>query len=219
MRQINGGTLFDLLGVTVADDRRELKRAYFRLSKEFHPDRYYKRALGSFGPWLNQVFESISRAFEVLGDDRRREAYLAQLVGQPGTASRAVQSRAEHVAELFTRACEQELRGDLEGAIRTFSAVVRMDPQPRYFRRAALCCLGANALGEAEEYARKGKELRPNDPAYARVLAEVLRAGGNLDAAEETLLRALELRTENDVLVGELRADLAAVRAARTPSG
>src|SRR5690606_581586 len=52
VRRAARGTYFDLLGVLPTADKKELKRAYFRVSKEFHPDRYYGRDLGPFGPWL-----------------------------------------------------------------------------------------------------------------------------------------------------------------------
>src|SRR5215475_10921449 len=37
----------DLLGVAVDADARAIKRAFFALSKEFHPDRYFRRNVGS----------------------------------------------------------------------------------------------------------------------------------------------------------------------------
>jgi tetratricopeptide (TPR) repeat protein len=220
VRLTGRGTLYDLLGVLPTAEKKDLKRAYFKLSKEFHPDRYYNRRLGSFGPWLTLIFESVTRAYEVLNDDRQRGAYAAHQRGETQSGPPpAAQSRAEHAAELFDRACGHEHRGELAEAVKLFAAAVRVDGQPRYLRRAALCCMAAGELALAEGFARKSTELRGADPAYARVLAEVLRAAGKLVEAEKTLLSALELRTENDVLQAELRADLAAVRAARTSTG
>src|SRR5690606_28493945 len=54
---------FELLGVEPGVGKRQLKRAYFRLSKEFHPDRHYGLTLGSFGPWLREIFQAATRAF------------------------------------------------------------------------------------------------------------------------------------------------------------
>ncbi len=63
---------FVLLEVSPAADKKELRRSYFRLSKEFHPDRYYGRKLGSYQRRLQQVFAALSSAFELLSDDARR---------------------------------------------------------------------------------------------------------------------------------------------------
>jgi hypothetical protein len=73
-RKLRGGTYFDLLGVDGSVGRRELKRAYFRMSKAFHPDRYYQKELGSFRPWLTEIFETLTSAFAVLSDVRQRDA-------------------------------------------------------------------------------------------------------------------------------------------------
>jgi hypothetical protein len=211
------GTLYDLLGVLPTADKKELKRAYFRLSKEFHPDRYYNKAVGAFGPWLTAIFQKISSAFEVLSDERQRGAYAARLHGDSSPPpTTAAQSRTEHARELFERACALEVQGQLAEAVKLFAAALRVDPLPRFLRRAAVCCIAAGELEQAEKYARKAAELRPTDGSYARVLAEVLRKADKLEDAERILVAAIERGSENDVVHRELGADLAAVRAART---
>src|SRR5690606_33912848 len=106
--------------------------------------------------------------------------------------------------------------GDLAEAVKVFAAVLRLDPRPRWARRAALCCLAAGDLGAAEAHARHAAGQRPDDPSYGRVLAEVLRATGQLDEAEAVLVRALDLAIDSDVLARELETELATVRAKRT---
>ena len=220
MRMVRAGDYFAVLGVSREVDRRELKRAYFRMSKEFHPDRRYKQELGSFGPWLSTIFETATTAFQVLDDDGRRAQHAAALDGAPAPAKRAqsesgAQNRSEHAAEIFQRGCDAEVAGDLAGALKLLAAAARVDPQPRYLRRAAACALASGQLSEAEEYAKKAAGLRSDDASYARVLADVHRAAGRLNEAEEVLLRALQLPSASDLLARELEADLAAVRAAR----
>lgn len=206
----NLGNYFALLGVDTDVGKRQLKRAYFRFSKHFHPDRYYGQDLGSFGRWLGEIFEAATRAFNVLSDSRQRKAYEARLFGRrsgPGS-----QTREEHAAELFERACDTEIRGDLDQALQLFAAACRTHPRPSYISRAARCALRASKLSVAEEYAKKAAGLRPKDPSYARLLADVYRAAGRLEDAEATLLHAIELNSENDVLMAELRQDLERVR-------
>lgn len=66
---------FALLEISPAADAREVKRAYFRLSKEFHPDRYYGKELGPYRDKLSLIFRAAKGAFELLSDKSRREAY------------------------------------------------------------------------------------------------------------------------------------------------
>jgi hypothetical protein len=63
---------FALLGVGIDVDKKELRRVYFKMSKDFHPDRYFGRKLGPYQRKLQEVFTALSAAFELLSDDERR---------------------------------------------------------------------------------------------------------------------------------------------------
>ncbi|MBW2417378.1 MAG: DnaJ domain-containing protein [Deltaproteobacteria bacterium] len=63
---------FQILGVERTADERDIKRAYFALSKEFHPDRYFRREIGGYGPRLNAVFKKVLEAYELLTDPASR---------------------------------------------------------------------------------------------------------------------------------------------------
>ena len=61
---------FAILGVATGASSDEIKAAYRRLAKEFHPDR--QEGDGS-------AFRQIQEAYSVLGDNRRRDEYLRAL--------------------------------------------------------------------------------------------------------------------------------------------
>jgi Flp pilus assembly protein TadD len=96
--------------------------------------------------------------------------------------------------------------------MKLFAAAVRIDPQTRYLRRAASCALAAAQPKSAVEYAKKAQTQAPDDPSSARLLAAAFRAAGKLADAEEVLVMAMALKSENDVLTAELRNDLNEVR-------
>ena len=102
-------------------------------------------------------------------------------------------------------------------AMKLFAAAVRIDSQIRYLRRAASCAIAAGQPRSALEYAKKAQTQAPEDPSAARLLAAAFRAVGKLADAEEVLVMAMALKTENDVLSKELRNDLAEVRRLMTP--
>jgi hypothetical protein len=66
---------FELLEIDRGADAKAVKRAYFKLSKEFHPDRYYGKELGDTRDKLTKIFQAVKAAFELLSDDARRRAY------------------------------------------------------------------------------------------------------------------------------------------------
>jgi len=204
-RLADGRDPWALLGVPAGADARHLKRAYFKLSKDIHPDRYYGQRLGSFTERLPSVFEAVSRAYARLTSPERSRGPEVGRSEQPQTPQ-------EYAGELFDRACQLEIGGDHLAAMKLFAAAVRVDPQPRFFRRAASCALAARQPRSAVEYAKKAHSLAPNDPSAARLLAAAFRAAGKLSDAEEVLVMAMALKSENDILTAELRNDLAEVR-------
>ena len=65
---------FVILGVSPSATADEIKSAYRRLAKEFHPDHY----TGG-----NETFREIQEAYSVLGNTRRRQEYEQQISKKP----------------------------------------------------------------------------------------------------------------------------------------
>jgi hypothetical protein len=72
---------YDLFQVPRTVDARELKRVYFKLSKEFHPDSYFRKQLGPFKGRVEEIFRWLSQAYAVLTDPKKRAQY-DHLLGQ-----------------------------------------------------------------------------------------------------------------------------------------
>lgn len=77
-----------VLGVEPGADVKAVKRAYFELSREFHPDRWFRREIGAFAPRVERVFKRILEAYEILSDPTARaELERAGRDGERPTAS------------------------------------------------------------------------------------------------------------------------------------
>jgi len=208
-RRVATADAWQILDVPRGTDKKTIKRAYFRLSKELHPDRFFKKQCGSFAERLAANFEAVTRAYQELTEGKPRAS-----TADTQAASQEPQTPAEYAAELFDRACLAEVSSELASAMKLFAAAVKLDPLARYLRRAASCALAAGELQAALDHARKATALEPSDPSIARTLARALRALERLDDAEEVLVMALAMKNENDTLSSELAADLGVVRAA-----
>jgi curved DNA-binding protein CbpA len=74
----------EILGVAPDAELRELRRAYFKLSKEFHPDRWFRKNLGPFTERVERVFRKIAEAFELLSDPSARQEMLRAMEAEGG---------------------------------------------------------------------------------------------------------------------------------------
>lgn len=66
---------YDLLGVDPDADRKELRAAYFELSKKFHPDRAFGEDKAASQKKMEVVFREITKAYDTLSNAGARRAY------------------------------------------------------------------------------------------------------------------------------------------------
>jgi len=75
-------THFEVLGLSRSVGEAEVKDAYFRLAKRFHPDVHHGASLGDLRDELEAVFIRLGEAYDVLRDPRKRGDYEERL-GRP----------------------------------------------------------------------------------------------------------------------------------------
>jgi tetratricopeptide (TPR) repeat protein len=100
---------YELLGVSIDAERAEIRKAYFALSKTFHPDAYYGKHLGSFKSKMEVVFRKVTDAYEAVGRPKKREAYdryLKQSIAVSVAEQQMgrVEQRAQAIAQALTKA-------------------------------------------------------------------------------------------------------------------
>ena len=61
--------LYAILGVNKTTDHKDIKKAYRKLARKYHPD------FNEGNPRAEDRFKEVSAAFEVLGDDKKRKLY------------------------------------------------------------------------------------------------------------------------------------------------
>jgi tetratricopeptide (TPR) repeat protein len=78
---------FEVLGISRAAGQAEVKEAYFRFAKRFHPDAHHGGSLSDLRDTFEAVFIQLGEVYEVLRDPRRRSEYEERLGRQRAAAA------------------------------------------------------------------------------------------------------------------------------------
>lgn len=79
-QRIVGSNYFSALGIAEDGSSAEARRAYYRLAKEYHPDRYLGGDLSrEMHAKINEIFQYITQAYTVLSDAHTRAEYVEEL--------------------------------------------------------------------------------------------------------------------------------------------
>jgi curved DNA-binding protein CbpA len=121
--------LFEVLDVDPDASLIDLRRAYFKRSKQFHPDRFFSRKLGPYKKMLERIFQWCHAAFKFLKDEKQRELYKKRILrlSEPRGRKRPPSVRIVPV----------ERHGALEFVISEEEEQPRQSPAPRPPPRAA----------------------------------------------------------------------------------
>jgi hypothetical protein len=95
---------YDILGVSISSSDKEIKLAYFRQAKKYHPD------LNPNDPSAKAKFQEISAAYELLSDPTKRRMYDATGYSSD-THHQSAQSQAQyqHHAEEMFRTVQEDI--------------------------------------------------------------------------------------------------------------
>jgi curved DNA-binding protein CbpA len=161
-----GESYYEILGVEPNAEPREIKRAYFRLSREFHPDRYFRRETGPFGRRLERIFRKLLEAHEMLSDPMARaemEKSLAQGAGPEPQPARSTELRVGP-AEAQRRLKEVSAQAKVVRARRQ---------KAKHYFETGMAAFHAERWLEAAASVRLAIAFDPANDAYRESFAEV----------------------------------------------
>ncbi len=139
---------FQILKVGQSASPVEIKTAYYRESRAYHPDRFFQLPSSDLKDAIGRIYKRINEAYVCLRDGARRLKYLADVSG-PDRARRL----------RFVEASEQELKKDKEQE-------VGITPQGRKFFLAGLQDLAAQRFAAAERNFKMAITYEPSNPNY-----------------------------------------------------
>jgi tetratricopeptide (TPR) repeat protein len=71
----SNGDHYQLMGTSPDAEPEAITKAYYQMSRDWHPDRHYRRELGEYRQKLEFVFINITKAYKVLSDSEKRRRY------------------------------------------------------------------------------------------------------------------------------------------------
>jgi curved DNA-binding protein CbpA len=217
-------TYYEILGVPSNAGDREIKAAYHRLARVYHPD---KVEPGTDVTAMEAEFTFISTAYNVLKDPEKRAAYDQQLeikrqqglnktlaansrnsatdtsreMAKAGAgASSLDKSRASVARRAFVKGLQLFAAGDYGKSSEFFEiAVKNVDTEASYFSKLAQSLLrDQRSFSRAIEAAQKAIMLDPYNSDFRIILAEIYEAAGSTTMAIQTYDEILKWDPTNE---------------------
>ena len=140
---------FQILKLSQESSAGELKKAYYRESRLYHPDRYYHLPASPLKTQIDKIYKRITEAYTVLRDPEKRGQYLEGINGPDREsklryteASEADQKQQAYEREGKTPQARQAFKAaqaDMaaerwEAAVRNLKTAIMYDSENPYFK-------------------------------------------------------------------------------------
>lgn len=150
---------FETLQVAQTASTNEIKRAFYRESRIYHPDRAFHLTDLSAKQQLGDLYKRITEAYYVLRDDAKRKKYLVDINGP----ERAGKLR-------FTETSETEQKAEV---IKQREEEFGTNPKARQFFKTALADINNQNWGAAERNIKMALTFEPSNARFKEKLQEV----------------------------------------------
>jgi curved DNA-binding protein CbpA len=165
-------TFYELLGLHQLVDRKEVKAAYYAIAPEFHPDKFFKRKLGSYKSKIEAIFARLTLAHDTLTSKQKRAEYdeYVKTFEQNRKASEIL-SQAQGAIHAAQAAIEQQARAAAAGG--------QEDPRRQQDlaerKRALAAKLGGARFRQQNAAAKVEERSSAPPPMDPKAAAEALR--------------------------------------------
>lgn len=215
-RIVNAATHFDVLGVDPGDALGTIRRSWLEIAKDLHPDRWTD-ASDEDKRDVTRLFDKARGAWEVLGDDKQREAYISRVIRGEKTEDEKAMERVKEILEAegdYKRGVSDLNAGRLIQAHDLFTrAVAKVPEEPEFvayhgyttFRLA----LGRDEAKAEEGFRRVEAAVRDKDrfdQGYV-LMGMMYRAMGHEDKARAHFIAALKIKPTNPDASREMKRD------------
>lgn len=203
---------FEVLGVNQSDSPLDIKKAYIKLAKEYHPDSYPSNVLPVVEKTLNKIFSTINKAYRVLSDGKMREEYIKSLFAPVQTESIDEINNIMNAEVQFQKGKILLKKRDLKGAKNAMEWAVKLSPEEgeylAYYGWLTFLNTedkrGQDAV-TAVKYLKKAAVLNPSTEFPHLFLGSIYKIQNLKDVAILHFKKALEINPENIEIKKEIK--------------
>ncbi len=202
---LKSASFFERLGVEKNTTMDEIKKRYYDLAREYHPDRFHSFKSEAIRDMADRIFTLINDAYNVLSNPQKREEYLSF----NAQSTDFVLEKKEDIisAELqFQKAEVLEKKGDLKQALEFYKWACKLNPdEPLYMAKTGWTeyRLGKrnNDLMMTKEGMKKvfkAYSLSPQSDTIVYLVASIYRAEGDYKKTVEFLEKVVALNPSHE---------------------
>ena len=79
---------YRLLDVGRHSEASIVQAAYYKHSRKWHPDAFFRKDVGEYGPVIDKIFMGLTQAFQVLSDPKKKQQYDRKYPAQKASTIR-----------------------------------------------------------------------------------------------------------------------------------
>ncbi len=182
------------VGRTAGED--DVKKAYFRLARKYHPDRFGRAVEPEMRDKIETVFDAVTKAYRTLGRKDQRGLYDSKTAGSPPAEDK---DRGRNAEIRFRQGKTLFGQGRYDEALVLLEEAVRLkDDKGDYYLLLAMAESKIPSLGrKAERDFRRAIEIEPWNPEGYVGLGYLYKREGLALRARKQFEKALEIDSEH----------------------
>ncbi|MBW2276293.1 MAG: DnaJ domain-containing protein [Deltaproteobacteria bacterium] len=208
---------FEMLGVAAGASGDDVRKAFFRLAKEFHPDRSAKAGMQDLEETLEYVFSNLSEAQRTLIDPDARNEYESAMQEGPKRTSMAPGPRDEdqvrdvlEAENLFQKAVVLMRAEKWDTCLDLVDRARQLAPKEGEYLAVWAFLQSRTRIGDAPvddliAHLRRAEEASPKSERVHLYLGQLLKRVGHNAEAKMHFGRVIEANPRNIEAMRELR--------------